>query len=86
VALAEATLEGEPLRDDPALTNIRHVELLRRARAATDRGHTAAAAGIPEEFVLSDLHEARSRLEEVTGARSTDDMLSAIFSQFCIGK
>jgi tRNA U34 5-carboxymethylaminomethyl modifying GTPase MnmE/TrmE len=43
-------------------------------------------AGVPEEFVLSDIHEARGRLEEVTGARSTDDVLAAIFAKFCIGK
>jgi tRNA modification GTPase len=85
-ALVEATLAGRPLRDTPPLTNIRHADLLRRALAATERARAAAAAGVPEEFVLSDIHETRSRLEEVTGARSTDDVLAAIFSKFCIGK
>jgi tRNA modification GTPase len=85
-ALVEATLGGKPLRDTPPLTNMRHADLLRRALAATERARVAAMAGVPEEFVLSDIHEARGRLEEVTGARSTDDVLAAIFAKFCIGK
>ena len=46
----------------------------------------AASLSTPEEFVLADLHEARNRLEEVTGARTSDDVLNAIFAKFCIGK
>jgi len=32
------------------------------------------------------LREARERLEEVSGKRTTDELLDAIFSRFCIGK
>jgi tRNA modification GTPase len=77
---------GEARRDGPAITNVRHVELLNRAGRALARAAGAARARAPEEFVLSDLHEARSALEEVTGARTADDTLAAIFSRFCIGK
>ena len=77
---------GEPTRDIPAVTNVRHADLVRRARAALDRAATAAAANTPEEFVLTDLTEARRRLEEITGARTPDDVLQAIFEKFCIGK
>ena len=78
--------EGEPVRDTPAVTNLRHVALLERARDALRQARDAAAAGTPEEFVLADVHDARARLEEVTGARTPDDMLQAIFANFCIGK
>jgi tRNA modification GTPase len=77
---------GEPRRDAPAITNVRHVELLNRASAALARAATAARQRTPEEFVLTDLHEARAALEEVTGGRTADDTLAAIFSRFCIGK
>ncbi len=85
-ALVAATVRDQPSRDAPPITNLRHAELLGRAREAVERARVAAAAGTPEEFVLADLHEARSRLEEVTGARTADDVLQAIFSKFCIGK
>jgi tRNA modification GTPase len=84
-ALIEAA-SGEPLRDVPAITNVRHVELLTQARAALDRAAAAAAAMQPEELVVADLTDARRRLEEVTGARTSDDVLREIFSRFCIGK
>lgn len=84
-ALVEAAA-GEPLRDVPAITNIRHVDLLSGARAALARAEAAAGASTPEEFVLADLNEARRRLEEVTGARTSDDVLHEIFARFCIGK
>ena len=77
---------GETPRDTPAVTNLRHVALLEGARSALQQARDAAAAGTPEEFVLSDVHDARSRLEEVTGSRTPDDMLQAIFANFCIGK
>ncbi len=85
-ALARALGEGEPLRDAPAITNMRHADLVRRATAALARAAEAAAHGIPEEFVLADVNQARLALEEITGARTTEDLLSAIFSEFCIGK
>ena len=73
-------------RDAPAITNIRHVHLLTRARAALERAHDAAAASTPEEFVLAELNEARALVEEITGARTADDVLRSIFDNFCIGK
>jgi tRNA modification GTPase len=76
----------EPLRDVPAITNVRHVDLLSRAKTSLERAEAAARVGTPEEFVLADLNDARQRLEEVTGARTPDDVLHAIFERFCIGK
>ena len=79
-------LAGERLRDTPAVTNMRHVELLSKARIALRRASAAASARTPEEFVAADLNDARGLLEEVTGARTADDVLHAIFDRFCIGK
>jgi tRNA modification GTPase len=85
-AIAAAMHVRTPERDVPAVTNLRHAALLVEARGSLAAAAAAAAAGVPEEFVLADLHEARERLEQVTGARTTDDMLARIFSSFCIGK
>ncbi len=85
-SLARVLGDGEPLRDAPAITNMRHADLLRRAGAALDRAADAAERGTPEEFVLADLNDARAALEEITGARTPDDVLTMIFDKFCIGK
>ncbi len=82
-------LDVEPVSDVPELTNIRHVALVERADAALRRAHLAVLTGgepLSEEFVLADLQEARLALEEITGRRTTDDLLTEIFSRFCIGK
>ena len=85
-ALLKAVAGVEDLRDVPAVTNIRHIELMSRAQKALRRAQAAATANAPEEFVLADLTEARTLLEEVTGTRTADDLLGHIFASFCIGK
>jgi len=73
-------------RDRAPIANIRHVALLEQARAAIARAAAAAAAKAPEELLLADLHEARGRFDEITGARPQDEVLRTIFERFCIGK
>jgi tRNA modification GTPase len=76
-------------RDVPAVTNVRHVTLIEQARTGVGRALQALSAddgALSEEFVLDDLREARMALEEITGRRSSEDVLRRIFEQFCIGK
>jgi tRNA modification GTPase len=76
-------------RDTAAVTNVRHAALLERARQSIGRACEAVetpGGPVAEEFVLTDLQEARAALEEVTGKRTSEDMLRHIFSRFCIGK
>src|SRR5262249_779265 len=78
---------GETLRDAPAISNVRHIALLEGAGESLDRAaHAASAGGTPEEFVLIDLQQARAAFEEITGTRTTEDLLEHIFERFCIGK
>jgi tRNA modification GTPase len=81
-----AAAGGEPPRDTPAIANLRHAALLADARDAVARAREAAAEGAAEEFVLADLHAARTKFDEVTGVRTPDDVLQRIFERFCIGK
>jgi tRNA modification GTPase len=84
-----AALTGEEaLRDSAAISNVRHIDLLHRARASLARATDGLSrdATLPEEFILSDLQQARAALEEITGKRTTDDLLAHIFERFCVGK
>ena len=81
-----ALSEQEAPSDAPAVTNLRHVALLERAHEALMRAREASGQEAPEEFVAADVTEAREALEEITGRRTADDTLAAIFSRFCIGK
>jgi tRNA modification GTPase len=84
--IAQALGGIEPSRDLPAVTNIRHIGLLQRAQDALSRAAESAEAGVAEEFVLAELQDARNALEEITGRRTSEDLLRHIFGRFCIGK
>jgi tRNA modification GTPase len=84
-----AALDIEPLRDTPEITNVRHIALAQRAQDALLRARVAAcsdAGSLSEEFVLADLQDARAAFEEIAGRRAGDELLSHIFSRFCIGQ
>ena len=85
-ALAKVLWAGEPLRDTPTLSNLRHILLVEQAAAALARAAEAAEAAAPEELILADLQDARGAFEEVTGKRTAEDVLQRIFERFCIGK
>jgi tRNA modification GTPase len=87
--ISTALTQAPSRRDPPLVTNVRHTALLAEARAALLRGRlavTESAGSLPEEFLLADVQEALERLQEVTGRRSSEDLLRHIFERFCIGK
>lgn len=84
--IGDVLSDGESNRDQPAVTNVRHMTLLQRADAALARAGDALAASVSEEFPLLDLQEAMVSLQEITGQRTADDVLRHIFERFCIGK
>jgi tRNA modification GTPase len=68
------------------VSDARHYDLLVRSRdeilGSIDLLHKKAS----EEIILIGLHNALRFLGEITGETTTEDMLSRIFSTFCIGK
>ena len=87
LGIASELMGSDSLRDTAAISNVRHVALVEQARASLATAEQAVAAGgTPEEFVLADLQAARARLEEIVGARTSEDLLRHIFEKFCIGK
>jgi tRNA modification GTPase len=68
------------------VTNLRHCRNLEEAEQGLESAGSALQAGLSEEFALADLHRALGKLGEITGETGVDDILSGIFSQFCVGK
>ena len=68
------------------MINARHQDALQRARAALGRTVTALRDGLGLELAALDLRIAVNAVGEIVGKTTTDDLLDAIFSQFCIGK
>jgi len=68
------------------IANIRHANALRASLEALTRARTSLEAGTSGELVAYDLRDALRHLGSITGEITADDLLSSIFSKFCIGK
>ena len=66
--------------------NERHRAHLEAAREAIGRARTSLDAGDGGDTLALDLRDALHQLGLVTGAVTTEHVLDAVFSQFCIGK
>jgi len=71
---------------DIVVTNARHVDALRKAKASLEDARKAIDLGISGELLAIDLRRAQHHLGEITGRITTDDLLGSIFGRFCIGK
>lgn len=89
-ALTAAILEpfGRVDWEDAGLliTDSRHYDLLRRAEISIGEAIALMKEHAGEEIVLVGLHSGLKFLDEITGETTTEDLLSEIFSTFCIGK
>ncbi len=66
--------------------NQRHYQLLQKAKTALERLNRGLRRGVEEVFLSQDLWEAKRALEAITGKAHSDDILSEIFRNFCVGK
>jgi tRNA modification GTPase len=83
-ALAEELAAGAP--DSVAISRERHREALSRALDALESAENAARAAMPPEIVALEIALAAEALASITGQVSTEDVLDAVFREFCIGK
>lgn len=68
------------------MINARHEAALRRARSGIEHTIEALSAGASLELAALDLRLAVNAIGEIVGKTTTEDLLDAIFSQFCLGK
>jgi tRNA modification GTPase len=68
------------------LTRARHRLAVEKALSALGRAGESVRAGMPLEFPAEDVREAAAALAELLGEVAPDEVLDAVFGQFCIGK
>ncbi len=64
----------------------RQYEALSKVLEGVRRAAEGSARSLPRDLIASDLREALSAIEELTGEVTTEDILDRVFSEFCIGK
>lgn len=85
-ALTASTQTGQDTIGEIMVTNARHYEALTHAGDSIARAIDGLTAGISGDFIAQDIRETLLYLGEITGTITTQDILSSIFSRFCIGK
>ncbi|MDN3508809.1 MAG: tRNA uridine-5-carboxymethylaminomethyl(34) synthesis GTPase MnmE [Candidatus Neptunochlamydia sp.] len=78
--------EGPPSKEEVLLTSERHHQALGNAIAALKTLSEGVQADISPEFLISDIRLALKELGTIIGMNITEEVLSAIFSKFCVGK
>lgn len=80
-------INADPLYNGSTIvSNTRHYEALHNAQVALERADSALATNITADLLSQDLREVLHYLGTITGEITTTDILSSIFSKFCIGK
>ncbi len=87
-ALTEAAeaIAGDHRGDTVAISRERHRQALAHAMAALDAAHDSIMRSMPPEIVAVDIGIAADALASISGQVTTEDVLDAIFREFCIGK
>ena len=86
-AIVELVLGGAVLTSDtPLVSNPRHQACLTQSLDGVRQAKAGQGNGLDADLVAIDVREAVDALGNITGETVTEDLLEAIFSQFCIGK
>ena len=64
----------------------RHYNALKAGRELLEKARLAVEAGVPSELLTVDLSECWQRLGEITGETANEEIITEIFSKFCVGK
>lgn len=78
--------KGAPPKDELFITTLRHKEALARAILDINSVILGLQKKVSPEFLTADLRSALTELGRMIGTNITEEILSSIFSQFCIGK
>ena len=82
VRIAKASMDTSAVM----LSNARHYEAIKRAHEAIIRVQQGLIDGLSGELLSMDLQDCLNALGEVTGQITNQEVLTNIFSKFCIGK
>jgi tRNA modification GTPase len=82
----QQVIEETKISDKTIVSNSRHYEALQKALDSILSVRTGLLEGISPDLLTIDIRKALYHLGEITGEITTDEILGAIFSRFCVGK
>lgn len=84
--LIDASGNADIASGEVMVTNARHYQALTLATSSITRAIEGLSNGISGDFIAQDIRETLHYLGEITGTITSQDILTSIFSRFCIGK
>ena len=75
-----------PSKEETVITNVRHLEALKKAKQYCEEVISGLKAEQSPEFLAAHMRYALLELGKILGTNVGEDVLTAIFSTFCIGK
>jgi len=84
--IRNAVDDGKLNSENTIITNMRHYEALVKVAESLKRVRTGLENDLQEDLIAIDIRQAIHYLGEITGEITTDEILSNIFRNFCIGK
>jgi len=85
--MVASVLGGKVFASDALLvSNPRHKACLERAQSHLEQAISSMQAQMPDDFITIDLTSSLNALGEITGETVSEELLEAIFSNFCVGK
>ena len=85
-SIAQVAKDDANKNDGVLLTNARHYEAMKKVLSALGEVRKGLDAGLTPDLVTIDLRDALYHLGTITGKVASDEVLSSVFSRFCIGK
>ena len=73
-------------QDATYLSNARHISLIEKAVESLQAVNEGLAMGMPVDLLQVDLTRTWEILGEITGDAAPDELITQLFSQFCLGK
>ena len=73
-------------QDATYLSNARHISLIEKLLKGLQAVNEGLALGMPVDLLQVDLTRTWEILGEITGDAPPDELITQLFSQFCLGK
>ncbi|CDF58967.1 tRNA uridine-5-carboxymethylaminomethyl(34) synthesis GTPase MnmE [Thermobrachium celere] len=84
--IEDFVFSGEVKSKDIYVTNVRHKDILFKAKESINKGIETIELGLPLDIASVEYKDAYLKLGEITGDTAAEDIIDRIFSDFCIGK
>ena len=74
------------INNEVIITNIRHLDLIRRAKENVENAINTINSNMPIDIISINIKDIIDCLNSITGENTSEDIINDIFSKFCLGK